>query len=100
MSNDSVVIVNGARTPMGGLLGSLSEVPAPELAADLSERLARLETRIDEAFARAGEGMLRTDDYENFYRLLGCYRGLSEAVISYVRLAGAFDWQQWREMRF
>lgn len=33
MSNESVVIVNGARTPMGGLLGSLSEVPAPELAA-------------------------------------------------------------------
>ena len=74
--------------------------PAPELAADLSERLARLETRIDEAFARAGEGMLRTEDYENFYRLLGCYRGLSEAVISYARLAGAFDWQPWREMRF
>jgi hypothetical protein len=44
--------------------------------------------------------MLRTDDYENFYRLLGCYRGLSEALISYARLAGAFDWQQWREMRF
>ncbi|MCB1689504.1 MAG: acetyl-CoA C-acyltransferase [Halioglobus sp.] len=33
MSNDSVVIVHGARTPMGGLLGALSEVPAPELAA-------------------------------------------------------------------
>ena len=33
MSNDSVVIVEGARTPMGGLQGSLSSVPAPELAA-------------------------------------------------------------------
>jgi acetyl-CoA C-acetyltransferase len=33
MSNDSVVIIDGARTPMGGLLGSLSDVPAPELAA-------------------------------------------------------------------
>lgn len=33
MSNDSVVIVDGARTPMGGLLGSLSAVPAPQLAA-------------------------------------------------------------------
>ncbi|MCB1705908.1 MAG: acetyl-CoA C-acyltransferase [Halioglobus sp.] len=33
MSKDSVVIVAGARTPMGGLLGSLSAVPAPELAA-------------------------------------------------------------------
>lgn len=33
MSKDSVVIVNGARTPMGGLLGALSAVTAPQLAA-------------------------------------------------------------------
>ncbi|MFT6286344.1 MAG: acetyl-CoA C-acetyltransferase [Alcanivorax sp.] len=33
MSNESVVIVNGARTPMGGLQGSLSSVPAIELAS-------------------------------------------------------------------
>jgi acetyl-CoA C-acetyltransferase len=33
MSNIPVVIVDGARTPMGGLLGSLADVPAPDLAA-------------------------------------------------------------------
>ncbi|WP_166424663.1 acetyl-CoA C-acyltransferase [Paraglaciecola sp. 20A4] len=35
MSNnqDSIVIIGGARTPMGGMMGSLSEVPAPELGA-------------------------------------------------------------------
>ncbi|MEZ5502210.1 MAG: acetyl-CoA C-acyltransferase [Halioglobus sp.] len=33
MSLTSVVIVDGARTPMGGLLGCLAAVPAPELAA-------------------------------------------------------------------
>ena len=33
MSNTKVVIVEGARTPMGGLLGSLSAVSAPELAS-------------------------------------------------------------------
>lgn len=33
MSNNSIVIVDGARTPMGGLLGSLAAVPAPDLAA-------------------------------------------------------------------
>ena len=32
MSTDSVVIIDGARTPMGGLQGSLSAVPATELA--------------------------------------------------------------------
>jgi acetyl-CoA C-acetyltransferase len=33
MSKNSVVIVNGARTPMGGLQGKLGAVPAPELGA-------------------------------------------------------------------
>ena len=35
MSNnqDSVVLVGAARTPMGGMMGSLSDVPAPELGA-------------------------------------------------------------------
>ncbi|PQA48546.1 acetyl-CoA C-acyltransferase [Amnimonas aquatica] len=33
MSNDPVVIVNGARTPMGGFQGALAGVTAPELGA-------------------------------------------------------------------
>ena len=33
MSNDAVVIIDGARTPMGGLNGALAAVPAPELAS-------------------------------------------------------------------
>ncbi|MEM1113643.1 MAG: acetyl-CoA C-acyltransferase [Pseudomonadota bacterium] len=33
MSEESVVIVNGARTPMGGLMGSLAAVPATELGS-------------------------------------------------------------------
>lgn len=42
MNKDSVVIINGARTPMGGLLGARSTIPAPELAATaISATLAR-----------------------------------------------------------
>lgn len=54
MNNDSVVIIDGARTPMGGLLGSLSDVPAPELAATaIAATLARSGVNaadIDEVF--------------------------------------------------
>jgi acetyl-CoA C-acetyltransferase len=54
MSTDSVVIIDGARTPMGGLLGSLAEVPAPELAATaIAATLARSgiqASAIDEVF--------------------------------------------------
>jgi acetyl-CoA C-acetyltransferase len=33
MHDDSIYIIDGARTPMGGLSGALASVPAPELAA-------------------------------------------------------------------
>ena len=33
MNDESVLIIDGARTPMGGLGGALASVPAPELAA-------------------------------------------------------------------
>lgn len=42
MSTDAVVIVSGARTPMGGFQGSLSPVTAPELgAASIRAAVAR-----------------------------------------------------------
>ena len=54
MDNETVVIVDGARTPMGGLQGSLSAVPAPELAATaVAATLARSGVEgeaIDEVF--------------------------------------------------
>ena len=54
MSNDSVVIVDGARTPMGGLQGSLSAVPATDLAATAIaatvERSGVAAADIDEVF--------------------------------------------------
>ncbi|TXS92726.1 acetyl-CoA C-acyltransferase [Parahaliea maris] len=52
MSQEAVVIVAGARTPMGGLQGSLAEVTAPELGA----------TAIAEAIARSGVDAADVDE--------------------------------------
>jgi uncharacterized membrane protein YccC len=86
------------------LLEWFQRPPGPEqltgLAADVPARLAELETRIDEAFAQIDEGELSVEDYENFYRRLGSYRGLTEAVGDYTRAAAALDWPRWQEMRF
>ena len=73
---------------------------AMEPATDLLARLARLESRIDETFARVDKGAFSALDSENFYRLLSSYRGLSEAVINHARVAETFDWPRWRETRF
>jgi acetyl-CoA C-acetyltransferase len=54
MSNEAVYILDGARTPMGGLMGALSSVSAPELAsASVREALQRASVTgsdIDEVF--------------------------------------------------
>jgi hypothetical protein len=73
---------------------------ASGLAADYEARLANLEKRIDQAFARIGEEEIKPEEYEGFYGLLGAYRGLSEAVRDYARVASGFDWQRWQETRF
>lgn len=57
MSNDAVVIVNGARTPMGGFQGALASVGATELGA----------IAIREAVARAG---LKSEDIQEV--IMGC----------------------------
>ena len=79
MADDAVVIVNGARTPMGGFQGSLSGVSAPELGA----------AAIREAIQRAG---LKADDIEDV--IMGCVlpAGLKQGPARQaMRLAGLPD---------
>ena len=68
--------------------------------ARLLTRMAKLEARIDETYKQAGEDQLSSQDYENFFRFLGSFRGLSEAGIGYLRLADKVNWRQWQEARF
>jgi uncharacterized membrane protein YccC len=74
--------------------------PAVDVRDRLAARLARLEERIDKTIAQAGEGELSIEDYKNLYRLLGSYRGLSEAAIGYAQLADEMNWARWQEARF
>ncbi len=66
MSQDAVVIVSAARTPMGGMMGSLSDVRAPDLCA----------TSIKAAIERAG---VQAEDVDEV--VMGCVlpAGLGQA---------------------
>jgi uncharacterized membrane protein YccC len=83
---------------------SLAEDPAANdrkaFRNKLNKLKDRLEERIKTALDTATEEQLRVRDAENFYRLLGAYRGVSEALINYVGHAGTIDWVQWKEDRF
>ena len=74
--------------------------PSADVRERLAARLAGLESSTDEIFSQSGKGELSAANYENLYRLLCSYRGLSEAAISYMQFAEDINWAQWQEARF
>jgi uncharacterized membrane protein YccC len=81
-----------------------AEDPGAELSKDIAERLAaRLETlerRTSETFDLEEAGQIAEHEYASFYRILGSYRGLAEAMIAHARLTPGVDMGSWREARF
>lgn len=80
----------------------------PGRAADesgvLAERnllgLQRLEQRMQAFVDGLAEGEVTREQCRNLYRLLGSYRGLSEAAANYARQAETINWRAWQEARF
>lgn len=70
------------------------------LREGLEARLSRLEQRMQETMDKADDGDMSDEDNEYLYRLLGAYRGLSEAGVGYAVAADRIDWSHWRESRF
>jgi uncharacterized membrane protein YccC len=74
---------------------------AGELARKgLDERLASVEQRVAEALNDASIEQTDREYQENFYRLLGAYRGTSLALLDFAELAVTVDWNPWFEERF
>lgn len=75
MSQESVVIINGARTPMGGLQGCFSELTAPQLGA----------TAIAAAIERSGVAAADVDEV-----FMGCVlpAGLKQAPARQAAIGG------------
>jgi len=66
----------------------------------LNKGTEQLEARIKETLNKTTEGQLSMQDGENFYRLLGACRGMSDALIDYTGSTDDIDWSYWREARF
>ena len=85
-------------------LRKLSQEPAAGLREAFRSRLAEimdhLEKRIMEILDKTPTGQFGERDGENFYRLLGAYQSVSEALVDCAGNAGAIDWTRWQEERF
>jgi len=65
----------------------------------LGRQLAHLEARVAEVVNKGGRD-LSAGAGEQFFRLLGGYRGVSEAALAYAGVAQSINWSQWREEWF
>jgi len=63
----------------------------------LSERRAQLNARLEEKASRLQMG---DTDRQDFYRVLGAFRGVTRAGIGYGDQARDIDWAGWREEQF
>ena len=66
----------------------------------LDDLLAGMERRIEQCLDDNLEAELSSADEQNFYRLLGAYRGTSEALLDFSQQAAKVDWKPWHEERF
>jgi uncharacterized membrane protein YccC len=70
------------------------------LRGRLDEQLAQLEKHIEAHLDGADGDSLSPVDQENVYRLLGAYRGTSQALLDFAKVAANVDWTPWYEERF
>ena len=91
------------QTGLENIFGAWARKPEAEPVAALQRRLetglVRIEEQVEEVVNRAG-GEVSREEGENFFRVLGGYRGISEAALAYAGAAQVIHWSHWREERF
>jgi hypothetical protein len=73
--------------------------PVAPLKLRLEAALCLLEKRVENVISRGGSEVTPQEE-EDFFRLLGGYRGVSEAALAYAGAAQVINWDHWREERF
>jgi hypothetical protein len=96
--------VRAWRVGLQEILCNLSQQPEAadfaDFRASLDAMLERLEGQIERAVAGADPTSISTRENENSFRLLGVFRGVSEALVNFAKQARGIDWVHLREDRF
>ena len=99
LREDMRVWHHGVQYTFEQLSGDPTVAQRDTFRAGLAAIMNRLEDRIHAALDKAND-QLSEQEGENFYAMLGAYRGVSGALVDYAGSAGAIDWSRWREERF
>jgi len=79
---------------------ALAASQGAEMRDRLVARMSSLEAQIGETIRGVKEGQISEGEIENFYRILGTFKSLSESGIEYSWAAEGIDWMHLTEERF
>ena len=83
------------------LAHSPASLSAQKIHEQLQNHIDYLEDHIEQTMnQRVNDKNISNLDRENFYLLLGAYRGVSESVSQYAKVAEKINWAQWKENTF
>jgi hypothetical protein len=81
-----------------------SSSPETDSVTALQTRLAAwlndLEKRVGDVLQQTSAQAIGDRDSEGVFRLLGGFRGVSEAAVAYAGVAATIDWEEWQEEVF
>ena len=90
----------GIREVLVALAADPAGVEAGRLRGRLDAKLQAMEARTENTLDGAARDDASTEELDNMYRMLGAYRGVSEALVSFASQARAIDWPRVREAHF
>jgi hypothetical protein len=104
LAHELLFQVRAWRVGLQDIFCNLSQHPETADFADFRSRLdammERFEELIEKAVAGDDQASTATRENENSIRLLGAFRGVSEALVNFARQSSGIDWPRLRETRF
>ena len=88
------------QTVSKGLAEGREEFLQPDYRTRLDVRMSHLEELLREIISSGAVGSENVSGDQSLYRLLGAFRGISEALLGVVEPAAKVDWTRFREARF
>jgi hypothetical protein len=90
----------GVQSVVQGLARDPAYADSAALRARVDTVMAELEEKVTAMLNAARPGEIGEDEAESLFRLLGAYRGVSEAIVDFAGSAGEIPWAPWHEERF
>jgi len=95
--------IEGLRLRLSNVFDNWDNIEEEDIKNNISQlvlnSMDNLEKKLKNIVAE-NEYKIKETEGIQFYHLLGGFRGVTEATLSFAKAAGKLDWKQWKEERF